>query len=152
MMPLRSSPPYLVLVVLTIFAGAIETGHAHTLRLKDLEQTRARPLFSPSRQPERQQINLPPPQPMVLTRPATPPPDLRLIGVVFGAGEKKIIVKRPSDRRPLSLGVGETIDGWRVTAIEARAFVLENGGRSIRLTFPAGQPYRPAHRSPADAM
>lgn len=141
MMQLLSSPRYLVLALLTIFVGAIGPVHAQTLRLEDLKQTRVRPLFSPSRQPERQQINSPPPKPIALTRPAAPAPDLLLIGIVLGTGEKKIIVKGPSDQRPLSLGVGENIDGWRVTTIEARAFVLENGGRSIRFTFPTGQPH-----------
>jgi hypothetical protein len=132
----------LLVPALMMLDGATDSVRAQSLRLEDLQQTRARPLFSPLRRAETQRINLPR-QPMVAAPVAPPPiepPALLLVGVALGSGEQKVVITRPSAPKSLTLSLGDDIDGWHVAAIEARAFVLERNRRSIKITFPTNQP------------
>jgi hypothetical protein len=105
--------------------------------LESLDATRARPLFSPSRRP--------PPPPAPIAAPilppapvpvAAPPPDIQLVGVVFGGRTHTAIVEHPADPRPINVEVGDQIDGWTVTEIRPREIVLEHGPRTVTIGLP----------------
>ncbi len=56
-----------------------------------------------------------------------PPPQITLLGVILGPDRRLAIVKSQSSPLALSIGVGDTIEGWQVTAVEADRLVLHSG-------------------------
>jgi hypothetical protein len=127
----------LLLVALLMLDSA--STRAQKLYLEDLRQTRDRPLFAPTRRVEAQRVSQLRP---VQVAPVVPiePPSLLLVGVVLGSRDQKVIVATPPAQKPLSFSLGGDIDGWRISAIEARAFILERERRSIRISFPSNRP------------
>ncbi|MFA5950921.1 MAG: hypothetical protein WC807_11635 [Hyphomicrobium sp.] len=102
---------------------------ARHLRLSNLNETVARPLFEPSRRPppapEQQSSS---PQPV---EPATP--RYRLLGVV-SAPDRVMALIWQGDSRPLSVGPGDMVDGWRVDRITPIEVTLTKNGQSVRLS------------------
>ena len=98
-----------------------------TLDPATLDAFRGRPLFAPSRRP-------PPPR-QIFTAPATPlavetpPPDLRLVGVVAGVDNAVAILRRPTGGSSLSLKLGDSVETWRVQAIGPDRVTLRDGTR-----------------------
>ncbi len=78
----------------------------------------SRALFDPRRQPIKS-VNGP--------ETSAPPPQITLLGVILSPDRRLAIVKSQSSPLALSIGVGETIEGWQVTAIEADRLVLHSG-------------------------
>jgi len=102
---------------------------AKHLSLSHLNETVARPLFEPSRRPPpapEQQASSPQP-----IEPATP--RYRLLGVV-SAPDRVIALIWQGDSRPLSVGPGDMVDGWRVDRITPVEVTLTKDGRSVRLS------------------
>lgn len=111
---------------------------AAALRLDMLAATRARPLFAPTRRPP-----LPPqaPEPAAMAFAATDsqaaPPNLRLVGVVYGSTIKKALVQRVPNLETIGVVMGEEIDGWEVTRIELRQIVLSRAEQSVMMALGA---------------
>jgi hypothetical protein len=97
------------------------------LSLEDLSETRNRPLFSPSRRPRVNNVEVavaPPPPPPAPTLPPLPPPNLTLLGIFESATEVGATVQlQPSDK-PVIVRYGTIIGGWRVINISHHQLVL----------------------------
>jgi general secretion pathway protein N len=94
-----------------------------------LSDTRERPLFSPTRRPP------PPPPPPIVRRvepPApVPPPNVVLLGVVTDENGPRAVVRSGGPDKVIRARLGEEIEGWQVTQIEARRLVLSHDARSV---------------------
>ena len=67
---------------------------------------------------------------------ALPRARLSLIGTIIKPGNSKALV-RIRNARIRSVGIGDKISGARVVAIEEGGLVLEQQGRTTRLTLPS---------------
>jgi hypothetical protein len=97
------------------------------LPLSQLEQTRQRPLFAPSRRP------LALPSVLARGRPAVAPlapPSLVLVGVVSDAKGPRAIVRPSPTEKTRYLQIGDDIAGWNVVEIEPRRLLLQRDSRS----------------------
>ena len=89
---------------------------------QELDATRRRPLFAPTRRPPPEPVAEPvnPVQPAAVE--ATPNVEVR--GIIFGDNHRIAIVKRPSSPQTVDVAVGSEIDGWVVSDILPRGIVL----------------------------
>jgi hypothetical protein len=105
--------------------------------IDSLSATRERPLFSPTRRPPA------PPAAAALVPivrradPAPPPspPGVVLLGVVIGADMARAFVRSEPPDKPLRVGIGDDIGGWKVSRIERHELVLSLGDRSATFTI-----------------
>jgi general secretion pathway protein N len=107
---------------------------AHSL--EHLSATRDRPLFAPSRRP-------PPPPPPVVEAvppppPPLPPPTLVVLGIVADANGTLAMVRSAASDKILRARLGDDIEGWKVTQIEARSLVLAHDERSVTFAMFTG--------------
>jgi hypothetical protein len=95
----------------------------------------ARPLFNPARKP------LAVPQADAATT-LPPPTDISLIGVIIEGDRRMALLHTPASSLEVSVGVGGTIDGWQVTAVEPDRIVLHSGTTDypVALNAPHGEP------------
>jgi general secretion pathway protein N len=114
--------------------------------LEALMETRARPLFSPSRRP--------PPPPVVAASPPAPPPKppaprepdqprLTLVGTVTGASDRIGIFVDESSKDVIRMRIGETHAGWILRSVHRRAASFAKDRQEATLAFPnpgAAQP------------
>lgn len=99
------------------------------MAFKDLGGFRQRPLFAPSRRrPDQPVAYAPPPPPPPFEMSASPPPELRLVGIVAGVDRAVALVSR-QEGASLSLRVGDQVDAWRVDRIAPDRVVLRVGER-----------------------
>lgn len=112
---------------------------------------RQRPLFAPSRRrPDRPVAYAAPPLPA--EAPESPPPDLRLVGIVAGVDRAVALVSR-QEGASLSLRVGDQVDAWRVDRIAPDRVVLREGEREQTYRLFALPPAAaPGARLPASAV
>jgi hypothetical protein len=99
-----------------------------------------RPLFDPDRRPVEPlpEVEAPPP-PMADSGPAPQEPlTATLLGVFTGEGRALAVVQRGSDGRMVRLSKGESVDGWKLIAIDVRSVDFERGGerQKLELTGP----------------
>jgi hypothetical protein len=122
--------------------GMVEPGRgpanpAAATSLDQLSATRERPLFSPGRRPPQ-----PPPVASISHEPAPhvprAPPSLTLIGVVLDTEDARAVVRAGTE--VIRARLGDEIDGWKVTEIDARRVQLSNEDRSVAFTLFAGAP------------
>ncbi|WP_148233819.1 hypothetical protein [Aurantimonas manganoxydans] len=100
--------------------------------LTNLTQTRARPLFAPSRRQP-----LPPPapipRPVAIRLPAPPvpppPPDIHLLGVIAIGGKRTALVAIPGTGT-VRLKTGEQYEGWTATIPNLKTLEFQMAGRS----------------------
>ena len=117
-----------------------------------LSAFRDRPLFTPSRrapQPPAAVEAEPAPEPEIATAPPpAPQPNLRLAGVIEGPEETVAVVEDLGSNTVSQLRLGDMLDGWLVTAIEADALRLTLGEQEgeYRL-FDPNQAARPKQHS-----
>ena len=104
--------------------------------LDSLGATRARPLFSASRRPPAPALVPVPVLPRAVAPPPLPPPNVQLSGVILGADKQVALLKRLGSPTALSVAVGGLVEGWTVTAIGARAVVLQRNDRSVTVALP----------------
>jgi hypothetical protein len=141
----RELPPSVVL------AGqeALRAGHPlRAIPLSELSQTRARPLFSPSRRPSAPPVvgALPtPPTPL-----APPPkreadhPRLTLLGTIVGQSMAIGVFIDEASHDVVRLKAGEAHDGWTLHAVAGRTAVFEkDGDRAATLVLPAPEVNKP---------
>ena len=111
------------------------------LPLKQLSNTRERPIFSPSRRP-------PPPRPTIVApvaiqqpvKPAEPDrPKVSLLGTIIGtAAEDRIAVFLDSStQNVLRLRIGEDHEGWVLRLVKAREATLVKDSDPVVLELPA---------------
>ena len=86
----------------------------------ELNATRDRPLFSPTRRP--------PPPP-------APPPAVLFSGVIMDTKGALAIIRADASARPMFVHVGDVVSGWKVGQIERRKLTLSLDGRSATFTL-----------------
>jgi hypothetical protein len=108
--------------------------------LKQLTNTRERPIFSPSRRPPAAAVVGPPPAAApvrVPPKPAGPQgPELSLIGTVIGEKESIAVFVDDTSKNPLRLRTGEAHKGWTLRSVQGRAATLEKDRESVSLSLP----------------
>jgi general secretion pathway protein N len=110
--------------------------------LTQLNNTRDRPIFSPSRRP---------PPPVVVNRPfvpvAAPPPpppppppehpSLALLGTIAGEGEGLALFMETTSQNVVRLRTGEAHEGWVLRSVHGREAKLEKNNRTETVTLPS---------------
>ncbi len=107
------------------------------LRLIELTETLARPLFEPSRRPQERAVVAPAPAPQatVIAAPAQPEvPRHRLLGVVSGPDGSTAVLSA-GDTRPMRVELGDVVDGWEIVRITQTEVTLARGGKQAVLTI-----------------
>ena len=114
--------------------------------LSELSQTRARPLFSPSRRPFAPSVMAALPTPP--TAPAPPRkreadhPLLTLLGTIVGGSVEIGVFVDQASHDVVRLKVGEAHDGWTLHAVAGRTAVFHKdgaGAATLALPTPGGQ-------------
>jgi len=110
----------------------------HAIPLADLNITRDRPLFSPSRRPPPQPAATPiftvasVPKP-VKTEPERPP--LTLVGTIVGGNEAIAVFLDRTSRDVVRLHTSESHQGWVLRSIQGREVTLEKDANSAVLAL-----------------
>jgi general secretion pathway protein N len=110
----------------------------HGIPIADLNVTRDRPLFAPSRRPP------PPPAPApiyqvasvskpVKTEPERPP--LTLVGTIVGGNEAIAVFLDKTNRDVVRLHTSESHEGWVLRSIQGREVTLEKNSNSTVLAL-----------------
>lgn len=112
--------------------------------LRMLNETRDRPLFSPSRRPPPAAVVAAPAAPVV-ARPAEPDhPLLTLVGTVVGGRQGIGIFIDQASKAVIRLRAGQNHDGWTLRAVRERDVVFDRRRLEATLALPApnakGQP------------
>jgi general secretion pathway protein N len=107
--------------------------------LKELSNTRERPLFSPSRRPPPPVVEKPyvPPPPRVETKPPPEPLMLSLLGTIAGAGGGIALFMEKSSQEVVRLRTGESHRGWVLRSVHGREAMLEKGDRKETVALPS---------------
>jgi general secretion pathway protein N len=109
--------------------------------LKQLSNTRDRPIFSPSRRP---------PPPAVVDRPFVPPPVVRapppprpperptlaLLGTIAGESDGIALFMETTSQMVVRLRTGEAHEGWVLRSVHGREAQLEKDNRTETVTLP----------------
>ena len=107
--------------------------------LKNLSNTRERPIFSPSRRPPPPVVvsvpvvNEPPPPPKP---PRIERPQFSLVGTIAGDEESFGIFVDQTTKAALRLKVGEDYQGWTLRTVQGREVMLERDQQTTILTLP----------------
>jgi hypothetical protein len=107
--------------------------------LKQLSNTRERPIFSPSRRPPASAVVGPPPAPPVRVppKPAGPQsPELSLVGTVIGEKESIAVFIEDVTKNPVRLRTGDAHKGWTLRSVQGREATLEKDRESVNLSLP----------------
>jgi hypothetical protein len=112
--------------------------------LKDLSDTRERPIFTPSRRPPPPPVvekpYVPPPPPPVVTKPPPEPLMLSLLGTIAGtiAGDSAgvALFMEKSSQEVVRLRIGEAHQGWVLRSVHGREAMLEKDDRKETVTLP----------------
>ena len=106
--------------------------------LRMLNETRDRPLFSPSRRPPPAAVVA---APVVAPRPPAPVtpdhPALTLVGTVVGGRNSIGIFVDQASKNVIRLRIGQDRDGWTLRAIHKRDAVFDDRRRKAILALPA---------------
>lgn len=110
-----------------------------SIPLKNLNATRERPLFLPSRRaPAPAVAGSPPPQPMAAPPPPAEPdrPRLALVGAVSGEHDGIAVFMDEATRDIVRLRTGENHAGWVLRSVRGREATLEKGPETAILALP----------------
>lgn len=108
--------------------------------LKQLANTRERPIFSPSRRPPPPAIvgSAPPKIAPRAPKPAEPQrPQLSLVGTVIGDKESIAVFVDETTKNAVRLRTGEDHKGWTLRSVQGREAILEKDGDSATLALPS---------------
>lgn len=117
-----------------------------TIPLVVLNETRERPLFSPSRRPTPANHVVP----VVQTAPAPVPideprrPQLTLLGTIVNEADGFGIFVDLATRAPFQLRLGASHQGWTLSSVSAGSVILEKGGESAVFVVSKSGPPRGA--------
>jgi hypothetical protein len=108
--------------------------------LKDLSDTRDRPIFTPSRRPPPPPVvekpYVPPPPPRVETKPPPEPLMLSLLGTIAGDSAGVALFMERTSQEVVRLRTGESHQGWVLRSVHGREATLEKGDRKETVTLP----------------
>jgi hypothetical protein len=108
--------------------------------LKELSNTRERPIFSPSRRPPPSAVvdkpYTPPPPPRVETKPPPEPLMLSLLGTIAGDSTGVALFMEKGSQEVVRLRTGEAHQGWVLRSVHGREAMLEKGDRKETVTLP----------------
>ncbi len=108
--------------------------------LKDLNDTRDRPIFTPSRRPPPPPVvekpYVPPPPPRVETKPPPEPLTLSLLGTIAGDSAGVALFMEKGSQEVVRLRTGESHQGWVLRTVHGREAMLEKGDRKETVTLP----------------
>jgi hypothetical protein len=109
--------------------------------LKSLNDTRDRPIFSPSRRPPPPPVverpYVPPPPPRVETKPPPEPLMLSLVGTIVGNSQSVALFLEKNSQEVVRLSPGESHEGWVLRSVHGREAMLEKGDRKETVTLPS---------------
>jgi len=107
--------------------------------LKALNNTRERPLFSPSRRPPPTAVVAAPPAPVQQPpQPAAPDhPPLTIVGTIVGETQSIGVFVDQATKEIVRLKTGEGHAGWTLRTIHGREAILEKDQREATLVLPA---------------
>jgi hypothetical protein len=111
------------------------------ITLKQLSNTRDRPIFSPSRRPPPAAVvNRPfvPPPPPPAPPPPRPPerPMLALLGTIAGENEGIALFMETTTQNVVRLRTGEAHEGWVLKSVHRREAELEKNNRTETVSLP----------------
>jgi hypothetical protein len=106
--------------------------------LDALPQTRARPLFTPSRRPPVSAVPAPAPPPAAVVQAPAPSPtrpadQLVLTGIVSGQDTRVAVLRDAQTSEIHRAQRGEKVIGWSVVEIEPRSVLLRKEGKTLKL-------------------
>jgi hypothetical protein len=108
--------------------------------IKELSETRDRPIFAPSRRPPPPPVvekpYTPPPPPPVATKPPPEPLTLSLLGTITGDSEGIALFMEKGSQEVVRLRTGESHQGWVLRSVQGRQAMLEKDGRKETVTLP----------------
>jgi hypothetical protein len=108
--------------------------------IKELSETRDRPIFTPSRRPPPPPVvekpYTPPPPPRVETKPPPEPLNLSLLGTIAGESEGVALFMEQGSQEVVRLRTGESHKGWVLRSVQGRQAMLEKGDRKETVTLP----------------
>jgi hypothetical protein len=113
----------------------------------------ARPAFTAGRRPIAQGVAAPAPSQVAVVQappPVAPPPNVALMGIIWGPVEKLALIRMPSSATAQTVSEGETVGEWRVARILPDRIVIRANAGEIEVAFPApnmGAPTSPAGSS-----
>jgi hypothetical protein len=109
--------------------------------IKDLSETRDRPIFTPSRRPPPPPVvekpYTPPPPPPVAAKPPPEPLTLSLLGTIAGESDGVALFMEKGSQEVVRLRTGESHQGWVLRSVQGRQAMLEKGDRKETVTLPA---------------
>jgi general secretion pathway protein N len=113
--------------------------------LAQLQVTRERPIFSPSRRPPAPAVApVVAPKAIAVPKPREPErPQLSLVGTIAGDEEGFGIFLDQANKAVIRLRIGEEFQGWKLRSVEGRETALEKDRQVVRLVLPQpglGQP------------
>jgi hypothetical protein len=112
-----------------------------TVPIKELSETRDRPIFTPSRRPPPPPVvekpYTPPPPPRVETKPPPEPLTLSLVGTITGDSAGVALFTEKGSQDVVRLRTGESHQGWVLRSVQGRQAMLEKGDRKETVTLPA---------------
>jgi hypothetical protein len=120
---------------------ATEPNPLWAIPLKDLSETRDRPIFSPSRRPPPPAIVAAAYAPPPPAKPAEPPrPQLSLVGTIAGIRQGFGIFQDKIANKAVRLKIGEAHEGWILREVRAREIVFQKKDIVVTLALPAPEP------------
>jgi hypothetical protein len=114
--------------------------------LEALADTRARPIFSPSRRPRLPAVVASPPPPT----PKPPPPreperlKLTLLGTIIGASDRIGVFLDETSKEVIRIRTGASHDGWTLSSVHRRAASFAKNRQETTLEFPPPGSEQPA--------
>jgi general secretion pathway protein N len=110
------------------------------IALKDLNETRDRPIFTPSRRPPPRMVEKPytppPPPPRVETQLPPEPLTLSLVGTIAGESDGVALFTERGTQEVVRLRTGESHHGWVLRSVQGREAMLEKGDRKETVMLP----------------
>jgi hypothetical protein len=106
--------------------------------LKQLANTRERPIFSPSRRPPPAIVGALPKAAPRAPKPAEPDrPQLSLVGTVIGEKESIAVFVDETTKNAVRLRTGEEHKGWTLVSVQGREATLDKDGENATLALPS---------------
>jgi hypothetical protein len=117
------------------------------IALAALQETRARPIFSPSRRPPSPPAVAAVPPPPPPKPPAASEPDhlkLTLVGTVIGESARIGVFVDEASKEVIRIRIGESHGGWTLRSVQRRAANFEKDDQEASLLLPTPSAEQPA--------
>jgi len=105
------------------------------IALSSLQETRARPIFSPSRRPPSPHVVVAPPPPTAKPPPPREPDRLKLtlLGTVIGLSDSIGVFVDETSKEVIRIRTGASHDGWTLRSVHRRAASFEKNHQETTL-------------------